>query len=85
MKIALVHDHLGQDGGAERVVRVWQRMFPDAPLFTLVYNPKQAHPEFAQTDIRTSFIQKLPFGPTRYQWYLPYMPTAVERYPLQGD
>jgi glycosyltransferase involved in cell wall biosynthesis len=60
-------------------------MFPDAPLFTLVYNPKQAHPEFAQTDIRTSFIQKLPFGPTRYQWYLPYMPTAVERYPLQGD
>lgn len=85
MRIALVHDHLGQDGGAERVVRVWQQMFPQAPLFTLVHNPKQANPEFATTDIRTSFIQKLPFGSTRYQWYLPFMPTAVERYPLQGD
>lgn len=85
MRIALVHDHLGQDGGAERVVRVWQQMFPQAPLFTLVHNPKQAHADFLSTDIRTSFIQKLPFGSTRYQWYLPLMPTAVERYPLQDE
>jgi hypothetical protein len=42
MRVALVHDHLAQDGGAERVVRVFQNMFPQAPLFTLLYNPDRA-------------------------------------------
>lgn len=84
LNVALVHDHLAQDGGAERVVRVFQQMFPDAPLFTLVHNPKRAHPDFQGTDIRTSFIQKLPFSKRLYQWYLPWMPTAVERFDLRG-
>lgn len=82
MRVALVHDHLGQDGGAERVVRIWQKMFPEAPLYTLVYHPNHAHPEFRGTKIHTSFLQRLPAGSTRYQWYLPLMPTAVERYDL---
>lgn len=84
MKVALVHDHLAQDGGAERVVRVLQSMYPKAPLFTLVYNPERAHPDFKGTDIRTSFIQRLPLSKRLYQWYLPLMPTAVERYDLRG-
>ncbi len=84
MKVALIHDHLAQDGGAERVVRVLQRMFPQAPLFTLIYNPARAHPEFAGTDIRTSFLQHWPWSKQLYQWYLPLMPTAVERFDLRG-
>lgn len=84
MKVALVHDHLAQDGGAERVVRVLQSMFPEAPLYTLVYNPKWAHPDFRGTDIRTSFIQKLPGATRFYQWYLNLMPTAIERLDLRG-
>lgn len=84
MRVALVHDHLAQDGGAERVVQVMQRMFPEAPLFTLIYNPKRAHPDFRGTDIRTSFLQKWPWSKRLYQWYLPLMPTAVERYDLRG-
>lgn len=84
MKIALVHDHLAQDGGAERVVRVLQRMFPDAPLFTLVYRRDRAHPDFKGTDIRTSFLQRWPLATRLYQWYLPMMSTAVERFDLRG-
>lgn len=84
MRVALIHDHLAQDGGAERVVRVMQQMFPEAPLFTLVYNPVRAHPDFRGTDIRTSFLQKFPWSKRLYQWYLPLMPTAVERYDLRG-
>ncbi|MEK7537526.1 MAG: DinB family protein, partial [Patescibacteria group bacterium] len=84
MKVALVHDHLAQDGGAERVVRVFQRMFPGAPLFTLVYRPDRAHPDFRGTDIRTSFLQRWPLATRLYQWYLPLMPTAVERFDLRG-
>lgn len=82
-RIALVHDHLAQNGGAERVVRILQQMFPQAPLYVLVYNPKKAHQDFIGTDIRTSFIQHLPGGLRYYQWYLNLMPTAVERYDLR--
>ncbi len=81
-KVALVHDHLGQDGGAERVLAVLQEIYPDAPTFTLIHDPARANPVFQQRDIRTSFLQRLPFGVKRYQWYLRWMPNAVERYEL---
>lgn len=84
MNVALVHDHLAQDGGAERVVRVFQGMFPQAPLYTLLYNPDRAHPDFRGTDIRTSFLQRWPWSKKLYQWYLPMMPTAIERLDLRG-
>lgn len=82
MKIALVHDHLVQDGGAEKVLKVLQEMFPDAPTFTLLYDKDKANAIFKGKDIRTSFLQKLPFGVSKYQWYLPLMPSATESYDL---
>lgn len=82
MKIALVHDHLAQDGGAEKVLQAWQQIWPDAPTYTIVYNPATAHPSFRNKDIRTSFLQRWPWGVKRYQWFLPFMPTAVESYDL---
>jgi glycosyltransferase involved in cell wall biosynthesis len=82
MKIALVHDHLMQDGGAERVLRVLQEVFPNAPTYTLLYDPKRVDPSFRKADIRTSFLQDIPFGRARYQWLLPLMPAATESYDL---
>ena len=82
MSTALVHEHLAQDGGAEKVLLAFQELFPDAPTYTLVYNSARAHPAFLRKDIRTSFLQRMPFGPQKYQWYLPLMPLAVERYDL---
>jgi len=81
-KIALIHDHLGQDGGAERVLSVLQDIYPQAPTYTLIHNPQRANKVFLSRDIRTSFLQHLPFGVKHYQWYLPWMPNAVERYDL---
>ncbi|MBI5404747.1 MAG: glycosyltransferase [Candidatus Kerfeldbacteria bacterium] len=81
-RIALIHDHLGQDGGAERVLAVLQEMYPDAPTYTLVHNQHRANAVFRGRDIRTSFLQKMPRGVTNYQWYLRWMPNAVERYDL---
>lgn len=81
-KIALVHDHLAQDGGAERVLQVFQQMWPDAPTFVLLHNPAQASPAFLGKDIRTSFIQRLPWGVKKYQWYFPLMPSAIESFDL---
>ncbi|PIW36330.1 MAG: glycosyltransferase family 4 protein [Candidatus Kerfeldbacteria bacterium CG15_BIG_FIL_POST_REV_8_21_14_020_45_12] len=82
MKIALVHDHLAQDGGAENVLEVFCEMWPNAPIHVLVHDPKNANPYFADKDIRTSFIQRLPLGVKKYQWYFPMMPAAIESFDL---
>ncbi len=80
MKIALVHDHLAQDGGAENVLRVFCELWPDAPVYVIVHNPKNAHPFFREKDVRTSFIQRIPFGVKKYQWFFPLMPSAIENF-----
>lgn len=82
MKVALVHDHLVQDGGAEKVLQVLQDVFPDAPTFTLLYDAERVDPAFRRREIRTSFLQKIPFGLKKYQWLLPFMPAATESYDL---
>ncbi len=82
MKVALVHDHLVQDGGAEKVLLALQEIFPNAPTFTLLYDPKRVSKDFLGKDIRTSFLQKIPFGLKRYQWFLPLMPAATESHDL---
>ncbi|MDD5342392.1 MAG: glycosyltransferase [Patescibacteria group bacterium] len=82
MKIALIHEHLAQDGGAERVLQAFQEIYPDAPIYVLVYDRNHANPVFRDKKIKTSFLQKLPLGIRHYQWFLPWMPTAVEKYDL---
>lgn len=82
MKTAIITDWLTQMGGAERVVLAIKELFPDAPIFTTVYNPDTVDKVFYSMDIRPSFIQKLPGAKKSYQKYLPLMPTAVEQYDL---
>ena len=83
MKVALIHDHLAQDGGAEKVLKVLADMFPDAPIYTLLYEPKNVAAYFKGHKIETSIIQKLPGGIKHYQWYLFFMPMAVEFFDLR--
>ncbi len=83
MKVALVHDFLNQMGGAERVILALHELFPDAPLYTLIYDPKLVDASFQQIDIRTSFAQKLPFVTKHHQPYLPLYPFAMERFDLR--
>lgn len=85
MKIALVHDYLAQDGGAERVVLALHEMFPDAPLYTLFYDPAFAAKRFPNLRIIPSFLQKFPFIQTYFQWALPLMPLATESYHFEED
>jgi len=82
MKIALVHDFLMQDGGAEKVLRVFQEMFPEAPTYALMIDKNNIDPFFHDKDIRTSFLQNMPFSAKKYQWYLSLMPQAIERFDL---
>lgn len=82
MKVALVHDHLNQYGGAERVLEALCELFPDAPIYTLFYNAKATHYAFENRTIFTSFLQRIP-GATGYHRILPLlMPLAIERFDL---
>jgi len=82
MKIALVHDYLIQDGGAERVLMALHEIWPEAPIFALLHDPKHLGPSFNGKDIRTSFLQRLPFALRHYKWFMPLMPSATEHYNL---
>lgn len=82
--MALVHDYLIQDGGAERVLQVFQDMWPDSPTYVLMHDPKRVGPAFDGRDIRTSFLQRLPLGLKTYRFLLPLMPLATESYDLRG-
>ncbi len=83
MKVALIHDHLAQDGGAEKVLKALAEMFPHAPTYTLLYEKKNIDKYFAGRHVESSIIQRLPWGVKRYQWYMPFMPMAVEFFDLR--
>lgn len=83
MNIALVHDHLTQAGGAERVLRVFQELWPQAPTYTLVYDQRRLGHLFAGHRIIPSFLQRLPLARRHIRWYLPLMPLATESYDLR--
>ena len=60
LKVALVHDFLVKLGGAERVLKVLADMYPDAPIYTLLYDEDVCGSEFAKDRVRPSFLQKAP-------------------------
>ncbi len=82
-KIALVHDHLFQMGGAERVLLEFTKIYPESPIFTLIYDKKRDY-FFCNSKIITSFIQKFPFSTRIFKWFLPVMPIAWEKLDLRG-
>lgn len=84
MKVALAHDHLNQIGGAERVLSEFHDLYPNAPVFTLLYDKASVGEYFGNWDIRSSFIAGLPGGARFFKWYLWLMPTAVEQLDLSS-
>jgi len=82
MKVSLVHDHLNQIGGAERVVLNMHKLWPQAPLYTLVHDKNKVGDFFNGLKIIPSFIQKMPLSLSHLRWYLFMMPTAIESFDL---
>ncbi len=82
MRVALVHDYLIQFGGAERVLGVLMEMFPHAPVFTLLHDPRVTAGFFDATRIRTSVLQHIPFARSRHRLFPLVMPLVVERFDL---
>jgi len=84
-KVALVHDFLVKLGGAEKVLEVFAKMYPDAPIYTLLYDEKECGEVFPKERVRTSWLQKFPeFLRKRQRYLFPLMPRAVESFDLSG-
>jgi glycosyltransferase involved in cell wall biosynthesis len=83
LRVAIVHDWLTGKRGGEKVLEVFGEIFPEAPIFTLLYNPGTISESIASHEIHTSFIDKLPFKKNRYRQFLPLFPTAIEQFNLK--
>jgi len=83
MKIALAHDTFTQQGGAERVVENFHQLFPDAPVFTLVFDP-YLREKYKGWDIRTSQLQTLFLAISQLQYLMPIIPTSVDSLTFEG-
>jgi glycosyltransferase involved in cell wall biosynthesis len=84
MKIAIVHYWLIAMRGGEKVLESLCRLYPDADIFTHVYDPAAISDTIKAHRIQTSFIARLPFAARNYKRYLPLMPLALEQFDLRG-
>lgn len=84
-RVAIAHDYLTQRGGAEKVVLSMSRAFPDAPIYTTLYEPEGTYPEFADRDVRVSWLNKV--GPLRrnHRAALPVLPLAANSIQIDAD
>jgi glycosyltransferase involved in cell wall biosynthesis len=82
-KIAFVYDRVNTPfGGAEKVLLALKKLYPQADLFTAVYNPRKAKWASVFT-IKTSFLQKIPIAKHYHRLLAPFMPLAFEALDLK--
>jgi glycosyltransferase involved in cell wall biosynthesis len=84
-RVAIAHDYLTQRGGAEKVVLSMSRAFPDAPIYTLLYDPSATYPEFAECDIRVSRLNSLSVFRKHHRAALPILPSAANSMHIDAD
>jgi glycosyltransferase involved in cell wall biosynthesis len=83
-RVALVHDFLLDMRGAERVFLELCAMWPDADLFTTVYDEEGTEGRFAHRTVHTSFLQRLRLSARTFRALLPLYPAAIESFDLSG-
>lgn len=79
MKVAIVYDRVNKFGGAERVLLALHEIWPDAPLYTAVYDRKRAAWASIFT-VHSSFLQQYPFAKSHHELYPWLTPVAFESF-----
>src|SRR6478736_4910295 len=83
-RVALVHDFLLDVRGAERVFLALGDLFPDADMFTAVYDERGTEGRFADRRPATSFLQRTRPNARTFRALLPLYPYAMEALDLRG-
>nr|WP_235892494.1 glycosyltransferase [Mycolicibacterium hodleri] len=76
-EVAIAHDYLTQRGGAEKVVLALTRAFPEAPIYTTLYNAELTYPEFELHDIRVSWLNRVSVLRRFHRLAMPFLAAAV--------
>jgi glycosyltransferase involved in cell wall biosynthesis len=84
-RVAIAHDYLTQRGGAEKVVLSMSRAFPNAPIYTLLYDPSTTYPEFADRDIRVSGLNSVGVFRRNHRSALPILPLVANSMHIDAD
>lgn len=84
-RIAIAHDYLTQRGGAERVVLSMAKAFPDAAIYTTLYDPEGTYPEFADLNIITSGLNRVPLLRRKHRLALPFLASASNHMFVDAD
>ena len=80
MKTAIVYDRVNKWGGAERVLLALNEIFPNAPLYTSLYNKETASWANVFPQVITSFLQKIPGAVNKHEYFPYLMPLAFESF-----
>jgi glycosyltransferase involved in cell wall biosynthesis len=83
-RVAVVHDWLTIPGGSEQVVLELLEMFPDAEIFTSIYDPSPWPAEIKQRPVHSSFLNRIPGAVRHYPKLLPLMNRAFHSFDLSG-
>jgi glycosyltransferase involved in cell wall biosynthesis len=85
MKICFVHEYLIDYGGAEQVLKGFLEIWPNSPIFTLIYDKEGNCKDIINsTKVIGSFLNKFPYARRKHRAYLPLMPLAIEQLDLSG-
>jgi glycosyltransferase involved in cell wall biosynthesis len=82
--LALAHDYLLTMRGAERTFAEMAACWPEAPIYTLLYDADAVAEGFAGREVHTSGLQRLGAKQSRFRYLLPFFPKAAERLPVRS-
>ena len=83
--VAIAHDYLTQRGGAERVALAMHQAFPQAPIFTTLYDPEGTFPEFKDADIRVTALNRVGAFRHDHRIALPLLAPATSKIKINAD
>ena len=85
MKVAIVHDELVRHGGAEQVLLSLHKAFPDAPIYTISYNPLTTYQELQECNIKTSWFGRFFKDPVNLKrFFFPFGILAMHQLEVKG-
>ena len=71
--------------GGESILQLFCELFPQAPLYTLLYKKGSVGKIIEDRKITASFLDKIPGIYTHYRKFLPLFPTAASRLKIVED
>ena len=84
-RVAIAHDYLTQLGGAEKVVLAMSRAFPDAPIYSMLYDAEHTYPEFKDLDVRVPAVNRIKSLRKHHRAALPLYPFIAKSIFIDAD